>query len=451
MGAAWVGGCTLSNDGADPDPTAIDFPISLLARGDDLIVVNSNFNLSKNGAVVQRFSRQALENAIAADQDGVVPTTELLTDIDQSVVLDSHSARAAFSLDGRFVYIPVRSQPSLTVLELTAAGGIECGQGAGRRCAESSRSGVGVSNNERAVSFPSDPIDMVVGDLSRFGGPAGDEFLVLGHGGGRASLFFRNASVDPALRPELVDVLTDLPENISAVTLEESTGLFWMTSSATGVASDGQIARIGLVRDASSPLDSFLFQVDGRSATGTSANRDTRDVQFGTRGGNPVAYVLARSPESLWVVDLTQSSVELEVSEILPVGVGPTELVPAELMVNGVARPILLVACFNAREIYVIDAEQRTTLAVIRGAPGRADLDRDAARLSGPYTMAFSPAGALPARLYIADFRASTIRVVNFAPLIACLEGTAAMSSDPSCEPTIIGTLGVPRPVDDLL
>lgn len=444
-------GCSLTNDGAAPDRQEVNFPISILAQGDDLVVINSNFDLKFNGAAVQRMSRAAVEAALTADQDGIVPMAELLPGSRQTVIVDSHSARSAFSLDGRFLYIPVRSQPSLTAIELEASGGLGCDQDAGGRCADSARVGVTPSDNVRQVTFPSDPVAVVVGDQGNIGGVAGDEFVVVGHGGGRASLFFRPSATDAAVRPALVDVLSDLPANITGVALEPASQLVWMTSSATGDASDGQIARVGVALDGSSPSDSFLFPLESRRVEGPSGNRDTRDILFGRRAGADVAFVLARTPESLWFVDLGASPTRFVTDAVLPIGVGPTQLVSAELTVGGVPRAVLLATCYNAREIYVIDPALGVTLSVIRGSASRSDQDRDSSRLSGPYAMAFSPASTLPARLYVADFRASTIRVIDFSPLEECLEQNVADTRVSSCEPTVVGTLGEPSPVGDLL
>jgi len=50
----------------------------------------------------------------------------------------------------------------------------------------------------------------------------------------------------------------------------------------------------------------------------------------------------------------------------------------------------------------------------------------------------------------VSDFRASVIRVADLSPLLDCLGVGGAMESD-SCEPQVLGTIGEPRPVGDLL
>ena len=448
-------GCSLTSDGLDPDPNQINFPMSVLATASDVFVVNSNFDLTFNGAVVQRLGREDLETQIAASRaegrGGVVD----LQDVPSlsSVVIDSHGTPSALSLDGRFLYVPVRSRNRLTAIRVLDSGGIDCGQATDGRCGDSASVGGEPATANADESFPTDPVDVAVADAAGIGGPAGDEYLVVAHRGGRASLFLRSASSDVTAAPRLIDVQDGLPLNHAAVTIEPDTQVAWMPSTALNDQdrSDGRLGRVAVALDSRVPSSSFLFDAGFAQVEGLSSDQDTRDIVFETRGSDRFAYVLTRTPDAVVIVDLSRSTEELLVRAVVPVGVGPSRLTAARLTIAGQPRLVLFASCFDSREIYVIDPREEAAVTVIRGAPAGPDVDPDAARLSGPFTMAFVPAGAVPsARLYVSDFRASTIRVIDLGPLERCLERGMA-SSSASCEPVVIGALGEPRPIGSIL
>ncbi len=448
-------GCSLTSDGLDPSPDVVNFPVAVVASESDLFVVNSNFDLAFNGAAVQRVSRAGLEAALTesrqAGHGGVVEVASV--EGASSVIIDSHAASARLSLDGRLLYVPVRSRGTLTVLRVLDGGGLDCGQAADGRCGDGARFGDEPAAHDRSATLPPDPVGVAVGDLGVLGGTAGDEFVVVGHRGGRASLFTRSSAANPGAEPQLLDVLGGLPLNHVTVALEPGRGVVWMPSTFLNDDdnSDGQLGRVGVVRDPGRASSTFLFNAGAASLRGIRSNTDTRDVVFDTLGGGRLAYVLTRAPNAVAVVDLERSTRDLVVRHLVPVGFGAARLALASFNVEGATKSFVLVSCYDSREIYVIDPEDAVTVAVLRGQAADG-VSRDASRHSGPFDLAFVPGGGVVAdpRLYVADFRASTVRVIDFGPFERCL--LRGMEPDgASCTPVGLGTLGLPSPVGDIL
>jgi DNA-binding beta-propeller fold protein YncE len=96
------------------------------------------------------------------------------------------------------------------------------------------------------------------------------------------------------------------------------------------------------------------------------------------------------------------------------VGVGLSKLVQADLG----GRHLLFVSCFADGEIHVIDADARKTVTVIRDVLGPSDMRIDSARNL----------------LYVTDFRASVIRVIDLRGL----------SNGSGGVPRVVATLGAP-------
>jgi hypothetical protein len=122
------------------------------------------------------------------------------------------------------------------------------------------------------------------------------------------------------------------------------------------------------------------------------------------------------------VVDfaLQVPGVDLPIRSLVDVDVGASRLLRA--VVGG--RPVLFVSCYDGRTVYVIDPARARVLDVIRG-------------FSGPFGMAVDEARSL---LYVTDFRNSTLRLVDLAPL-----------AEDRPEPLrITATLGAPRAARDL-
>jgi sugar lactone lactonase YvrE len=84
-----------------------------------------------------------------------------------------------------------------------------------------------------------------------------------------------------------------------------------------------------------------------------------------------------------------------------------------------------VVACFDARELFVIDLITMLPRSVVPN-------------LSGPYEIALDEQRQL---LYVADFRSSVIRIVDLSP-IAAGDGEAPVQ--------VVATLGEPQVLQEL-
>ncbi|MBK6580959.1 MAG: hypothetical protein IPG17_33360 [Sandaracinaceae bacterium] len=93
-------------------------------------------------------------------------------------------------------------------------------------------------------------------------------------------------------------------------------------------------------------------------------------------------------------------------------------------------REFAFVSCFDSRDVYVVDLLTREVAAVMRGMSGPFEFEIDAVR----------------ERVYVADFRTSVIRVVDLAPMLACLDEPGMI--DRECAPELLGLVGRPTTLD---
>jgi len=434
MVALWVSACSLDNPGREPPAGQLNFPIALeLSPGSPprfLLLANSNFDLRYNGGSLQVFDLEALETLLpACDGCALDPAEDGL--LRAEVVVGSHVSGLALSPAGDRVYLAVRSDLNLTFVDVSDSGSLSCGgRGQRQRCADAFRRGDEAVASERNISLPTDPVGLVAGSLDELGLVDGGDYVLMGHRPGRVSLFLDKAEgVTDA--PVLVHVVGDLPEGLVNIQMEPGTGLAWLPSS-----SGDRIARVGIALDARSRdlLRSFVYDAGAVTLRGVDDGRDTRDIGFGAGpDGKRRAYVLARRPEALLVADIDDATpFTMDVTDAIAVGYGPSRMAVTELDVGGTPRTFVLVSCFDSRDIYIIDPAMGQTVSVIRG-------------MSGPFEVAVDPARAL---VYIADFRASVVRVATLRPLLDCLNGAADATS---CEPRVVATIGTPNPVGELL
>jgi hypothetical protein len=422
-------GCELTNPGSDPPRAMIDFPIRVIVdrSGADpashaLYVVNSNFDLHYNGATVLRFPLAAIEERLGMNGPTISETELAALPGFSEVVIGSHASDAELSPHNGRLYVSVRSDSHLLYIDI-AGGAFDCGQGGDRLCADSHRRGDETVASDRFIDFPSDPVGIGVIESSDT-----EEFVLVAHRGGRAS-FFRSGVGPGAEAPHLENVLTGLPQNLVTLAIQAETQLAWAPSVASTEVTAGAFGRFGIAFDATMGQDLFLFNAGNVGLDAVADGLDTRDVRFCSTPGCTTAYVLSRRPEAVVVVDLDASSgAELAVRDVIPIGFGPSRLELAE-GVRG--RNLLFASAFDSREVYIIDTDAARVRSVIRG-------------LSGPFDLAFDGDHLL----YVDDFRSSVVRIFDLNPFLDCLEGTVAAAG---CEPPLVGVLGVPRPVGDLL
>ena len=437
-------GCNLTQAGQDPPRQILNFPIAIATSGsvpDEgarwLYVVNSNFDVRYNSASIQVYDLALLRAAIAnctPGEDCVIPTVvDPGADVPHVLVsevgIGSHADGITTSPDGTRLYLPVRSDRNLTFIDVDlATGELSCdatprSEGDLPRCGESHRAGneAGVAS-ERGLTIDGDPIAVAAGRLEDVGGvPGSGDYVLLVLRDGRVALFIDQASAGGSV-PELVHIAGGFPENLVTVTMEPGTGLGWLTAIGTD-----SLSRVGISVDPVDPARSFLFDFGPIRLGGVDDGEDTRDLQFDPTLPN-IAYVLTRRPEAVVTVDASRRGLtagDIALGDVYEVGAGPSRMVTTRLGPPGFERTYLLVTCFDARKLFIIDADHGALVSVVGG-------------FSGPFELALDVIAPDNQLLYVTDFSVSVVRVVDLSPLAT--NGT----------PEIVATLGLANPVRSL-
>ncbi|MFK7986615.1 MAG: YncE family protein [Sandaracinaceae bacterium] len=436
MSLALMGGCNLTQTGEATPARTLNFPIALETAGVTdtgasafLLVANSNFDLRYNTGTLMTLDLERLRTMIGdncgetecrfADEDGSLPSELVISE----VAIGSHVDGMALAPNGGSfvatgdqgteatrVYLPVRSERSLTWLSLGLDGRLDCAQEEvdGEpipRCGDARR-GIGddPTESERALVLNGDPISVATGRLEDIGGEPGEgNFILTALRDGRVAMFLDGAGQTPTL----VHIAEGFPENLITLTMQPGEGIGWLTSSGTDA-----IGRVGVVLD---PVRtrSFLFDAGSRRLGGVDDGEDIRDMVF--HPTLPQAFVLSRRPEAVVSVDLEGRGLtanDLGLLDLWEVGQGPSRMVLTQ--VGG--RNYVLVSCFDAQRLFVIDVDAGSLVSVVGG-------------FSGPFEFAVDEVSE---QLFLTDFSTSVIRVVDLAPLAQ------------NQTPTVLATLGEP-------
>ena len=257
----------------------------------------------------------------------------------------------------------------------------------------------------------------------------------MGHRSGEVSLFID----DDTNGPRYLDTLDTEVNEIVDVAIQPGTSTLWFSS-----AYDRVVGRAGLGLDDADLTRSYLANLEdwdvGDLDTGSSVYGDTRVVRFDPRADVERAYVLARRPRSLLVVDPNATGSDLAVEAIIPVGVGASRLDVVEFSDAG--RTLAFVSCYDDRSLWTIDVDSHELVSVTRNLGGAFELT----------TRVDSSTGA--AHLFVSDFRTSVVRVLDLAPLFECLDDRDFAAPDDTsreCAPEFLGFLGRPTSVSELL
>jgi hypothetical protein len=437
--AALAAGC-LDNPGNEPPAGALYFPIAMDLHGDHVYVASANFDLRYNAGTMHSFNLDALAACAAEchiDDDCVVVPVEADTAAADRLVLDALPCQGlqrgevllgSFASDlqvapgGERVYLSIRSESNLTHVHTDANGRLACGgePGVRHRCDDAFRFADDDVASARGVNLPLDPVGIHVGELDELIPSAEGDFVLMAHRSGAASLF-----VEVGGRPALADVLGGLPLGLENLPWHGRTGLAWLPSSA-----EPRIGRVAVAADAADPLGSRLLDAGGLVVAGVdpggTGTVDTRDVAFDPRPDVRRAYVMARRPPALLVLDLGEADEIVELREIIPLCPGPSRMKVATV----VGRLVAFVTCFNSRNVYTVDLD-RGMLLDVTSAGG------------GPFVLSVDEDRGL---LLISDFTNSVLRVHTLEPLVDCLEGRPVSL----CAPEPLAVLGIPRPVQEL-
>lgn len=351
----------------------------------------------------------------------------------QSLRIDSFATGIVTSRDGRRLYVPVNSRSVLLDIDVSADGTLDCGNdGSDDAC----RRGPGYQrtdperDDDPDGDFPGQPATMTVGVLGDLGvteSPAlaaqgkspATPFAAMAHDLGGVSLFVEK----PNGRLVLESVIDEAIPRGTATIVRPTAIVLSPTDHQLYVASAGQsfITRFGVRIDPDAVDDEpgareLLYSSGVISVVGLADARDLREVAFDPREPRRLFALVRGLQESVAFLERDRddpSSVRLV--DAVRVGAGPSKLT----YITVAERGYLLVSCYDARSIFIIDVGARRLVAMVRN-------------LSGPYQMVFDGVRNL---LHVADFRASVLRVVDLAWL-------ADKRKPP---PRIIATLGSPR------
>jgi DNA-binding beta-propeller fold protein YncE len=450
-------GCDIEHEGVAPARGKLYFPTALAISAQEggdparyLFVANSNFDLAYNSGSVQVFDLDDLDERVAdceaakgcvadcgadggqcaaacdAEDEGCVPGCEAkekacveacaeeqkcvipTQDVQQGeVLIGSFAVGMAVSASGERVYVATRSETAVTFIDVAQGedGGniLDCGQGSGRRC-----DGDHVRGNRKEdsvggdIEMPDEPVGLIAGRVTDFDASAAeaDDYVMVAHRVGAVSLFLDGPG--EAGGPKLVDVLDEaLRERITGIDMDSRTGYAYLTSTDISNAIQPKaLDRVGVDFEGD---DSFLFTAGPLWLTGVSNDRDTRDVAFAPDRLPGKALVVARVPSSLVITDTATDRSDVNwttAAVVTEVGSGASRITVGRIGDN--EKLFAFVSCFNSRELFVIDTELGEPVGVARG-------------FSGPFDVALD---RWRERLYVADFRSSTIRIVDLRPVV---------------------------------
>lgn len=414
--AALLVGCP-ANNGTDPPVDAFFFPIGAAqnARGDTLFVANSDFDLRYNGGTVvsvdlglvraraARVSAAGPENCTPdpnAAGAAVCPAREFI----RSAATRKINPFAVDLTIARYptrerVYVVVRGDGSLTWLDASPEGALECG-GSGDApvlCDDAHRAGIDTAQSPVGARLPPDPSSLSV-DPQR-------GWIVVAHQSvdpsfARASLF-RDPSFaggQSAAGPSLLNVVGGLGPGLSALALlardeADPTRSTWVSTSRSEAALTFLQAYPGnpQLGDALP----FLYRSASARIEGLNTGANNRSVLLDrTRPGR--AYLVSRAPEALLTVQFDPAApTRVQVVDAVPLPPGPSRLA----LVPG-ARPMVLAVSYDARQVTLVDiAAQRVV--------GQVFTNR------GPHTVVVDTQEPWA---YVLDFLDAAVEVLDLRP-----------------------------------
>jgi hypothetical protein len=448
LGLHWVSACNLDNVGDPPPDADIYFPTGLFLSGQSedsapryLYLLNSNFDLRYNRGSVQAFNLDSLDAKLTCAEKGLecqVPSTDALED---EVLVPSLATSYNVSPDRKRLYVTTRTDKSLLYIDLDegASGDavLNCDEGPERRCSDGRRRGADSAENKRGAVFPGEPVSMVslpaasaAPGLDASG--ASGNFLMVAHRWGQVSLFHDPGGTAP---PTLIHVLDGVPLEPTGIEFDPVSHLAYLSLFYRAAANGAPrlLSRLGLsVEGQGDALEaSYTYDAGSVVIDGVAPQRNTRTLRMNpARAGQ--LLVTGDRPASLMFVDVASAAdpgvslatPTVPAREIVTVGDGPMRMTFGKIG----DREIVAVSCFDAKQLYLIDAVRSTIVGVLHNLNGPFDLGIDSARK----------------RLYLADFRSSAVLVVDLSKLAE--QGAGSVDTDLP----IIGMLGIPKVVQEL-
>ena len=440
--------CNLDNLGDPPPRGDIYMPTALALSQQSadsppryLYLVNSNFDLRYNGGSLQAFDLDKLDSAVAGCKipgpDCTIATDDILTD---EVLVPSLTTSLAISPDHSRLYVAARTDATVLYVDLDETAErdndvLKCDD-TDRRCSASHTRGDDATSNPERLRFPEEPVGMVSFPAAEIYAQPDSEldamsFLMVAHRPGYVSLFLDAPSDGPKSKyPLLIDVKSGLDQEPTGIAFDPVTRLAYLSVYARLSSSIGSkvLVRAGLAPEAD-PESVFVYDAGLLSLDGLAKQRDTRDITMNpTRPGQ--ALVLSNQPSALLFADVAATQAGLAppssapVRSLIDIGAGA----PSRIALGALgSRSIAAVSCFDAQKVFIVDAARAELLTVIHN-------------LNGPFELAIDSARK---RLYVADFRASVVRVLD-------LQYVADAGASDRTDVPVIATLGFPKVVMEL-
>jgi len=437
IAALFASACSFNNPGEAPPRGKIYFPTAIAIADDHLLVANSNFDIRYNAGSLQAYDLAVLNEQVDAcleDPEAAgcdcgthrpceLPDTESLLGERGEVLIGSYASQIAFSPARARIYVPTRSNGGLTYIEFVD-GVLDCGQ-EGRRCSASHIAGV--DPNEQGVAMPNHPSSIAVGDAASLGLSGGGDFVLVGDENGSVSLFTDSEETGA---PTLAHVRSGSAEVTSIATAGSyayvATDSFLLRNNSSGV-------RVLGFADLSSQAFRGSYVREDLILSGFAARPPVRSLAF--LPGSTTEFVAATtsSPSALVRVDIAaerQRPFEVLTESIVSLGTGPSKVQVGSVGTD--PRVFAFVSCFDSREVMVVDVELGRLVSVIQGA-------------TGPFSLALDTPRA---RLYVGDFRSSTVRIVDLQPLVS--RDAVTPDTVDQASPRVIAILGRPSEVQAL-
>ncbi len=422
-------GCNEARLVSEEEVQSLNFPGPILLGPDAdapryAYVVSTNFDLRFRSGRLHVFDLAAVDAALQRCTAPCVLDTQALPDISvSSVAVRSFASTLRRSATDEGLYLISREDSSLSRITLVNDGReVRCGEESERCDAEAARIDTETSALRSGLGLPTDPIDAHVISLVTPGRYR--ELLLVAYRAGSLALL-GSRGIDQPL--ELIEVASALAPEIAGLFVREAAQEAWLFGQR-----DARVAQVRLVlQDGQPSLVEPLVIAAPRVLAGTDTGRAALEADIRAISALPNhperVLLLTRQPQALLQASLANNRPQtLEVRRATEVSVGPSRLIVAQL--RGLS--LALVSAFDDASLSVFDAEQGRSLGSAR-------------QLSGPFEIAIDPVREWA---LVSDFRASSVRIIRLSGLLDCIEAR----STERCQPELIATVGIPRPVSEL-
>ncbi len=402
-------GCLPDTSGVDPPTDQFIFPVGLAVVGDDnnqyLLVANSNFNLNYNAGTVVAVDLnklKSIEDDIQPVPDGKVthsieeylsedkkhvfiPEDELIK-TDQTIRLGSFSSDLELTPSGNRAIIPVRGKRRIVIIDIDPSKDGEnlmsCSAQDERTCDSNHH----VESNDD-FSLPIEPYEIATLEYVDENSSTVTMGFATHLSGGEVSLF----NIDEA---KLIGVDNTVVPGASGIAANTARGEIYV-SGRHDPAPHLAIMKVKLVEH-DSPTNNPYFDNAGSINFGSDlyGGTDARGVAV-TQSGDTI-FLVTRSPEALLKINTS----DREIVDMTTLGADPSIVAlyeeGAETLDPSDDVTTAWVLCFLSDQVYIVESNNMQVHVRTTGF--------------GPHAIAFDKFNK---RAYIANFRESTITVIN--------------------------------------